>query len=93
LNRGVEARQDHRPMLSDLRESGELEQDADVVLLLHRDEIHNPNTDRRGIADLIVAKSRNGPTGAIPLRWMPSQVRFCDLEQYRTPDYQGQETF
>lgn len=93
LNRGVEARESHTPRLSDLRESGDLEQDADLVLLLAREEVHNPNTDRRGIADLIVAKNRNGPTGAIPLRWLPEQVRFADLEQYRVPDQYETEGF
>lgn len=83
LSRAVEQRQDHKPMLSDLRESGGLEQDADLVLALHREEVFNPNTDRKNIADLIVLKHRNGQTGSIPLRWMPNHVRFADLETYR----------
>jgi len=84
LNRAVEARQDHRPMLSDLRESGSIEQDADVVMFLNREELHNPQTDRRGVVDVIVAKHRNGSTGTLPLRFFADQTRFADLEPYRT---------
>jgi replicative DNA helicase len=93
LSREVEKREDKRPMLSDLRESGAIEQDADIVLFIHREEITNPKTDRRNVADLIVAKQRNGQTADIPLRFDGPHVRFTDLEVYRTPDYQGQETF
>jgi replicative DNA helicase len=83
LSRAIEQRQDHRPVLSDLRESGSIEQDADIVMFIHREELYNPNTDRRNIADLIVAKHRNGPTASIPLRFFPGQIRFADLEIYR----------
>ncbi|HLG50280.1 MAG TPA: replicative DNA helicase [Chloroflexota bacterium] len=86
LSRAVEARQDHRPVLSDLRESGSIEQDADIVMFIHREELYNPNTDRKNIADIILAKHRNGPIGQIPVRFFPSQTRFADLEVYRQPD-------
>ena len=86
LSRAVESRQDHRPMLSDLRESGSIEQDADIVMFIHREELYKPDTDRKGIADIIIAKHRNGPVGQIPVRFFPSQTRFADLEIYRQPD-------
>ncbi|HUE75274.1 MAG TPA: replicative DNA helicase [Chloroflexota bacterium] len=83
LSRAVEARQDHRPVLSDLRESGSIEQDADIVMFIHREELYKPDTDRKNIADLIIAKHRNGPTGSIPLRFFPAQTKFADLELHR----------
>jgi replicative DNA helicase len=86
LSRAVESRQDHRPVLSDLRESGSIEQDADIVMFIHREELYNPNTDKKNIADIIIAKHRNGPIGQIPVRFFPSQTRFADLEVYRQPD-------
>jgi replicative DNA helicase len=86
LSRAVESRQDHRPMLSDLRESGSIEQDADIVMFIHREELYKPDTDRKNIADIIIAKHRNGPVGQIPVRFFPSQTRFADLEVYRQPD-------
>lgn len=86
LSRAVESRQDHRPVLSDLRESGSIEQDADIVMFIHREELYNPTTDRKNIADIILAKHRNGPIGQIPIRFFPSQTRFADLEVYRQPD-------
>ncbi len=76
LNRGLEARQNKRPILSDLRESGDIEQDADKVLFMHRDEEHNPNSVERGLADVIVGKNRNGPTGTVMLTWLPHITRF-----------------
>lgn len=76
LNRAVEQRQDKRPKLSDLRESGAIEQDADIVLLLHRPEAYEPE-DRPGEADLIVAKNRNGPIGDVHLTWLREQLRFA----------------
>lgn len=78
LNRGVETRSDRRPMLSDLRESGSLEQDADVVMLLHRPEAYDPD-DRPGEADVIVAKHRNGPTDTIRVVFQGAQARFANL--------------
>lgn len=80
LSRAVEQRQDKRPMLSDLRESGAIEQDADVVIFLYRDEYYDPNTERRGQAEVIIAKQRNGPTGSFPLAWIPQYTRFGNLE-------------
>lgn len=77
LNRGVEQREDKRPRLADLRESGAIEQDADIVMFLHRPEAYNPE-DRPGEADLIVAKNRSGPIGTAPLVWLKEQLRFGD---------------
>lgn len=78
LNRGPESREDHRPRMSDLRSSGQLEQDADVVLLLHRPDSYNPD-DQPGIAELIIAKNRNGPTGSIELAFVKECTRFDTL--------------
>ena len=80
LSRGVEARADRRPILSDLRESGSIEQDADVVLFIYRDELYNENTERRGIADVIIAKHRHGPTGSVSLLFCKSTASFVDAE-------------
>lgn len=79
LSRAVETRSPPTPILSDLRESGSIEQDADVVMFVHREEMYNQNTERKNIADIIIAKHRNGPIGRVPLRWFPSQTRFADL--------------
>ncbi len=83
LSRAVEHRPDHRPMLSDLRESGSIEQDADIVIFVHREELYNPATEKKNIADIIIAKHRNGPVAEIPLRFFPNQTKFADLEVYR----------
>lgn len=80
LSRAVESRQDHRPQLSDLRESGAIEQDADVVILLMREEYYNPTPENDGIAEIILAKQRNGPTGSIKLHFKKDQVRFENLD-------------
>jgi replicative DNA helicase len=77
LNRGVEQREDKRPRLSDLRESGAIEQDADIVMFLHRPEAYDPN-DRPGEADLIIAKNRHGPIGTVELVWLREMLRFGD---------------
>jgi replicative DNA helicase len=79
LSRGVEARTNKRPMLSDLRESGSIEQDSDLVIMLYRDEYYNPDTPDRGIAEVIVTKHRNGPTGAVKLLFDPQFTRFRNL--------------
>jgi replicative DNA helicase len=83
LSRAPEARSDHRPQLSDLRESGALEQDADVVALIYRDDAYNrdPNNPEAGTAELIVAKQRNGPTGVVRLAFLREQTRFANLAQ------------
>ncbi|OAB59182.1 replicative DNA helicase [Phormidium willei BDU 130791] len=79
LSRGVEARNNKRPMMSDLRESGSIEQDADLVAMLYRDEYYNPDTPDRGITELIIAKHRNGPTGIVKLLFDPQYTRFRNL--------------
>ena len=79
LSRAVEQRPDHRPMLSDLRESGAIEQDADVVMFLYRDDYYNKDTEIKGIAEIIIAKQRNGPIGTVKMAWIPEQTRFANL--------------
>jgi replicative DNA helicase len=86
LSRAVESRQDKKPQLSDLRESGSIEQDSDIVMFIYRDEVYNPETDRKNIADIIIAKHRNGPVGQVSLYFQAAQTRYRDLE-LRTPDY------
>lgn len=80
LSRAPEARTDHRPMLSDLRESGSIEQDADLVLFLYRDEYYNKETEDRNIAECIISKQRNGPTGTIKLAWLGQFSKFGNLD-------------
>ncbi|NJO80858.1 MAG: replicative DNA helicase [Cyanobacteria bacterium RM1_2_2] len=79
LSRGVESRTNKRPMMSDLRESGSIEQDADLILMLYRDEYYNPDTPDRGIAEVIITKHRNGPVGTIKLLFEPQFTRFRNL--------------
>ena len=81
LSRAVEQRPEHRPMLSDLRESGAIEQDADVVMFLYRDDYYNPDTEKKGIAEVIIAKQRNGPIGTIELVWLPDYTKFANLQK------------
>jgi len=80
LSRAVESRQDKHPMLSDLRDSGSIEQDADVVMFIYRDEVYNPETERPNIAEVIVAKHRNGPTGLVPLFFRQELAQFLEVE-------------
>jgi len=84
LSRAPEARQDHRPMLSDLRESGAIEQDADLVVFLYRDEYYNPETEKKNIAEAIIAKQRNGPTGVVELVWLGQFTKFANYERIRS---------
>lgn len=83
LSRAPELRSDHRPILSDLRESGAIEQDADIVMFLYRDEYYNEDTDKKNIGEVIIAKHRNGPTGTVELLWMGQFTKFVNLEKYR----------
>jgi replicative DNA helicase len=79
LSRAVESRSPHIPMLSDLRESGSLEQDADVVMFIYREEVYDKDTEKKGIAEIHVAKHRNGPTGQVSLLWLEKLTKFVDL--------------
>lgn len=83
LSRAAEARQDHRPMLSDLRESGAIEQDADIVMFLYRDDYYNPDSEKKNIAEVILAKHRAGSTGTVELLWMGNYTKFANLDKYR----------
>ncbi len=80
LSRAPEMRADHRPILSDLRESGAIEQDADIVMFLYRDEYYNPDTDKQGLGELIIAKHRNGPTGTVELLFKGEYTKFVNLQ-------------
>ena len=80
LSRAVDQRPSHIPMLSDLRESGSIEQDADVVMFIYREDYYDKDTPKKDLADILVAKHRNGPTGKIQLRFFGQQTRFVDLE-------------
>lgn len=81
LSRGPESRSDHRPMLSDLRESGAIEQDADIVMFLYRDDYYNPDSEKKNRAEIIIAKHRNGSTGTIYLKWFDKYTKFANLER------------
>ena len=79
LSRAAEQRPDHRPMLSDLRESGAIEQDADIVMFLYRDDYYNPDTEKKGVAEVIIAKHRGGSTGTVELLWLGSYTKFVNI--------------
>ncbi len=81
----MEARSDHKPILSDLRESGSIEQDSDVVMFIYREDMVKENSERKNIADVIVAKHRNGPTDTVPLYFEKELTRFRELELTRVP--------
>lgn len=85
LNRAAAARTDRRPQLQDLRESGSLEQDANIVCLIHREDYYDPNTPKKGVAEVIIAKNRNGEPGTVELAWIGSQTKFAELE-FSRPD-------
>ena len=80
LSRAPEQRTDHRPVLSDLRDSGSIEQDADMVMFLYRDDYYNPDTDKKNVSECIIAKFRNGSVGTIDLGWRGEFTRFMNLE-------------
>ncbi len=80
LSRAPEQRPDHRPMLSDLRESGAIEQDADVVMFIYRDDYYNKDSEKKNISEIIVAKQRNGPIGTVELAWIPEYTKFGNLD-------------
>ena len=83
LSRAPEQRPDHRPMLSDLRESGSIEQDADIVMFLYRDDYYNEDSEKKNIAEVIIAKHRGGSTGTVDLLWLGNYTKFANIEKYR----------
>ncbi|MCI2049423.1 MAG: replicative DNA helicase [Lachnospiraceae bacterium] len=85
LSRAVEGRPNHRPMLSDLRESGAIEQDADVVMFIYRDDYYNEDSEKKGLADIIIAKQRNGPIATVELSWLPQYTKFANYAGPQPP--------
>ena len=83
LSRAPEQRPDHRPMLSDLRESGSIEQDADIVTFLYRDDYYNEDSEKKNVAEVIIAKHRSGSTGTVELMWLGNYTKFANIEKYR----------
>ena len=83
LSRAPEQRPDHRPMLSDLRESGAIEQDADIVMFLYRDDYYNEDSEKKNIAEVILAKHRAGSTGTVELLWLGNYTKFANIDKYR----------
>ena len=81
LSRAVESRDDKKPLLSDLRESGSIEQDADVVMFLYRDEVYDTESPDQGMAEVLVAKHRSGPTGRVKLAWLKHYTKFADMSK------------
>ena len=89
LSRACETRTDHRPMLSDLRESGAIEQDADVVMFLYRDDYYNKDTEHPNEAEVIIAKQRNGPIGTVNLIWKPEYTKFVNAVRPQGGNQEG----
>ena len=87
LSRAVEQRPDHRPMLSDLRESGAIEQDADIVIFLYRDDYYNENSEKKNVAEVILAKHRGGSTGTVELAWLGNYTKFANLDTHRREEF------
>jgi replicative DNA helicase len=85
LSRGVEQRQDKRPLMSDLRESGSIEQDADIVAFLYRDDYYNKESEKEGIIEIIIAKQRNGPVGTVELAFLKQYNKFVNLDRQHQP--------